>query len=469
MKTRLEVIGCVLGIALAASESHGDVYFEDDFTGNALDSSKWSASTNGYPPPAISLSNGFVQMGQPGMGSLDFPYVINAGNTLFPASHAFSLEFAVQYTGRAVNGDGFFVVGPNNETVLEVWAGSSSGLQVFLLGVSSVSLGDQLNLHTYRLDVVGTTGTVLVDGAVVLSGPLAARPTKLWFGHPTVGEVCGTNCPGNAGGQVTGRWWSYAAWTTFKVDYIRVRRDCEASFVRDASYGSLLFAPFCTTDASGLAQDVYNSTTLGLLRATNDRFFLSSQGTQFAPVVVDDAVHINGADAGLGPYAYQSGVPPFLYDVPIQQNLQPLDALDVTTKISFGNSTALFELLDTQRAIYGNTAVYVVQDCGIWLSGNQPTAINFVTHADQVAGFHSHFDVRYGLLSELRSDGNFSHASCLGQFFDTPGSTTLPNPPGGDGYYYLARGLSSCVAQGYGTSTLAPDPRVTLNAQPTCP
>jgi hypothetical protein len=281
---------------------------------------------------------------------------------------------------------------------------------------------------------------------------------------------------GSGNAYVTGYFFGTADFGAYTLtapgtyDYFVTKlRGCGLSFVDDPSYGSLLFAPFCTTSASGLPQNVYNSTSLALLRATNDRFFLSSAGTQFSPLAVDDAVHINGADAGLGPYNLQPGVPPYLYDMPIESNLVPLAARDETTLIPFGKSTVLFELLDTQRVIYGNTAVYLVQDCGIWLSGNGPTAINYVTHDDQVAGFPPQFDVRYGLLSQLRADRNFSRASCLGHFFNTPGTDMLPNPAVGDGYYYLARGLSSCVAQGYGASTLLPDPRATLNAQPTCP
>jgi hypothetical protein len=95
--------------------------------------------------------------------------------------------------------------------------------------------------------------------------------------------------------------------------------------------------------------------------------------------------------------------------------------------------------------------------------------INWMTHDDQVAGIPPEFDVRYGLLSELHADRDFSRIDCLGRFFDTPASDTLPDPPPGDGHYYLARGLSSCIAQGYGDSSLVPDPRDALDLLPPCP
>jgi len=243
-------------------------------------------------------------------------------------------------------------------------------------------------------------------------------------------------------------------------------------------YGQLLFPPLCTRDASALSADVYDSTALTMIRSERDRFFLSASGGVtsgvvlgdiFAPLIVDDAVHINGTGSGLGPYTFQSDVPPFRLGVPIESNLMPLPPHDVTSVIPLGPSTVLFELLDTQRAIYGHTAVYLIQDCGIWLSGRAPTVINWITHDDEIASVPPEFDARYGLLSELKEDRNFSRAMCLGVFTDTPASDSVPDPTAGDGYYYLVRGVSSCTAQGYGDSSLIPDPRDALDALPICP
>src|SRR5207247_577924 len=73
----------------------------------------------------------------------------------------------------------------------------------------------------------------------------------------------------------------------YRGDTWEYRGECGSDLIEDLSYGLLLFRPLCTSDASGLTQDVYNSNSVGLFHGTNDRFFLSSQGKQFSPLVVD--------------------------------------------------------------------------------------------------------------------------------------------------------------------------------------
>ncbi len=50
----------------------------------------------------------------------------------------------------------------------------------------------------------------------------------------------------------------------------------------------------------------------------------------------------------------------------------------------------------------------------------------------------------------------------------SPADATLPEPPMGDGRYYLARGLTDCPGAEFGVSSLTPDPRDVLAAGP-CP
>jgi hypothetical protein len=256
-------------------------------------------------------------------------------------------------------------------------------------------------------------------------------------------------------------------------------RECGSTFVEDGSYGLLLFHPFCTADASGLPASVYNSMSLELFRTTNERFFLSSRGIQFSSVVVEDALYIDGSNSGLGPYTNQPGVPPFLYDAPIEENFVPWAPYPITDSIPAGRNTVLFELRDLDGQIYGNTAVYLVADCGIYMDKTPATRINFVSHDDQwqngIPGVLApEFDVRDGLLSELRADRNFSRVACLGRFADTPATLPLADPPAGDGFYFLAKEWSAppgggCFSQHYGDSNLTPDPRDALNGLAECP
>lgn len=96
---------------------------------------------------------------------------------------------------------------------------------------------------------------------------------------------------------------------------------------------------------------------------------------------------------------------------------------------------------------------------GLRVDGDTPTHVRYP----------SPFDVASGLLSELRSSGQYFGAVCLGSFHVPIGTDPFTDPAPGDGRYYLARNLGLCVAQGYGSSSIDPDPRAWLNANPPCP
>ncbi len=172
---------------------------------------------------------------------------------------------------------------------------------------------------------------------------------------------------------------------------------CGSTFREDPSYGRLLFRPLCARDASVLGQDVYDAKSLTVSRSAGDTYWVSSSGTAFTPVVADDLLTVNGVDAGLGPYSGQPGVPPYHLGLPIDLSLVPVPSTDVTSRIPLGPAPVTFELRDTNRQIYGSTAIYLIQDCGMWLSGKSPTTLHYVTQQGL-----PQFEVRYGLLSTLR-------------------------------------------------------------------
>jgi len=263
---------------------------------------------------------------------------------------------------------------------------------------------------------------------------------------------------------------SYDSWVA--------RLDRCGTFTDRSPYGRLVFAPMCTADAGDLpgapgTPQAYGAAHLGVCRNAADRIFLSSAGDRFASLIVDDALYVGGVDAGLGPYDPQAGVPPLVYDVPIERNLVPVPPREITDLVPLGSSDVSFEAVDLDRVILGRTPVYLVADCGLVVGGRGPTTFRFVSHDDDFLGTATDFDVRGGLLSELRSDGGFSRVECVGRFLSSPAQDPWPDPPAGDGRYYLARALAAinaCEARGYGEAEgLDPDPRNALDPLAACP
>lgn len=115
----------------------------------------------------------------------------------------------------------------------------------------------------------------------------------------------------------------------------------------------------------------------------------------------------------------------------------------------------------------GNSATYVSKlrlTPGIEMQGEYPVEISFRPYCDQAS-----FDVALGFLSDLREDEGYYRAGCLGVFVQNPAEEYLPNPPEGDAWYYLARGLNDCLSDGYGDSSIVPDPRDELASASPCP
>jgi len=83
-------------------------------------------------------------------------------------------------------------------------------------------------------------------------------------------------------------------------------------------------------------------------------------------------------------------------------------------------------------------------------------------------GASNSFDVVKGTMSDLRGTADYSQAACLGLFTGGP-AVDAAMPAVGDAFYYLARGRSCCAPEGYGDSSINPDPRDALDASGLCP
>lgn len=88
----------------------------------------------------------------------------------------------------------------------------------------------------------------------------------------------------------------------------------------------------------------------------------------------------------------------------------------------------------------------------------------------ETAGPGTVYDVVSGSLSELRGSGGYNGATCL--------AADIPNPvfddpradgAAGAGVYYLMRAGNVCGSKGYGDSSMAADPRDTLDSAGPCP
>jgi hypothetical protein len=82
---------------------------------------------------------------------------------------------------------------------------------------------------------------------------------------------------------------------------------------------------------------------------------------------------------------------------------------------------------------------------------------------DAVVGPGVSYDVRSGMLSDLPDTG-FEESLCVAQDVDDgPFLELQPDPPPGDGFWYLVRSGNTCGIGTWGNGSLLPDPRDLLD------
>jgi hypothetical protein len=125
------------------------------------------------------------------------------------------------------------------------------------------------------------------------------------------------------------------------------------------------------------------------------------------------------------------------YGDPLEETLVPWVVAGVDGRVLDGEFTGSFPSGD---GVDGGSFEIRWGRCDLFLEGRDPTLLHYVDSFRMVTG----------MLSDLRSSGNFDGASCLVSFAEGPVPDSLPDSPPGEGRYFLARGLEDCSVFGYG-------------------
>ncbi|MBI4169019.1 MAG: hypothetical protein HY510_03680 [Acidobacteria bacterium] len=124
---------------------------------------------------------------------------------------------------------------------------------------------------------------------------------------------------------------------------------------------------------------------------------------------------------------------------------------------SDGDQDGLIDVLDCAD---GDTAAlyFPAPISGLAVTG-PPTLVSWEPQ-DRTSGSSTLYDVVRGGLLDLRGSRSYELADCMQN--DQLANSTAdpgPDPPEGDGVYYLARAANNCGPGSYGNSSLIPDPR----------
>lgn len=133
--------------------------------------------------------------------------------------------------------------------------------------------------HLYRLEYVGGTYTVYVDGKAVASAESQVRPDGIGIGHPPVYTL--PNPP-----ESTQRW-AYWGWTSSKTDYVRVEA-MAGDNNNDGTLGVFFFDGFDGMRANSGKWLIQENTNMsghpaygGSVAVANGEISLSSRGSGF--------------------------------------------------------------------------------------------------------------------------------------------------------------------------------------------
>lgn len=241
-------------LMLVPSAEGTQTFFQDDFDGTAIDSTKWNTDivttskrwcsttveghhwspgnwqdveveschgvTQAPPYGAVTVSGGQASFSAGYLRT--FPYIWAGPPSRpspFPATDDFILEIRMRYDSLRGHGDGLVAlfwentdpVGDNppipgglEEVLLLIWADAGEGCRVITLG-ETISVSDPLAFHDYRLEYIGGEYSLYVDDTLRV-GPTASslRPNTIWMGNPVLTH------------------WGVGDWSDFTIDFVRV-------------------------------------------------------------------------------------------------------------------------------------------------------------------------------------------------------------------------------------------------------
>jgi hypothetical protein len=257
MRTAVAAI-VFLGFVMISSATRADsiIFFQEQFTGSALDAAAWRTEilTSGprfchdseapwapghwidegvechgvaahSPYGSAPLSDGLLALSSSNVRA--FPILVNRSPgsvPLFPDSGDLTLTLRMRYDRVTPWGTGVvvlqkestepignnYIFGPPEDILMHLWCDSPGGpIRVLTaIGGSIHEVGTAwpaTDFHEFELACVGTLFTISVDGEVVY-GPVssALRPTAMSMGNDSIA------------------FWYPTDWTSFSVDYVRV-------------------------------------------------------------------------------------------------------------------------------------------------------------------------------------------------------------------------------------------------------
>lgn len=193
-----------------------EYYFNDEFSGETVDTNKWIVYENkGCPvqPSVEILKSGFIKFNQC-KNKPRFPYVVSKINP-FPQSN-YSIEIAFQYTKVTYWGTGIVLtdhappnggVGNPSLIAIDVWQDKSAGpnMRIEFNGQMVHTIPINTQPHIFKVERSDKKYFVYLDNILVFTSPETAEEAKyVWMGNP---------------GYISP---PIPEWTEFKVDYIRV-------------------------------------------------------------------------------------------------------------------------------------------------------------------------------------------------------------------------------------------------------